>query len=159
MKGVGAMLNDNNQSLISSPEDLGKYLTIANPFVWISIILIAVILSGFMFWGITGSIDTCISAGTVSSGENVLCYVGENEIGKIEEGMTVKIEDFTGKVLSIPETAVKVSESKELYALHLSGIDETDWAYPVELDIKIPNGIYKAKIVIKSEKPISFVIN
>ena len=153
------MLNDNDQNLISSPEDLGKYLTIANPFVWISVILIIAILFGFMFWGITGSIDTCISAGTVSSGESVLCYVSENEIGKIEKGMAVKINDFTGKVSGIPETAVKVSESKELYALHLSGIDETDWAYPVELDIDVPNGIYKAKIVIKSEKPISFVTN
>lgn len=148
-----------NNSRISSPEDLEKYLKIANPFVWVSIILIIAILFGFMAWGITGNIDSSITVGAVSKSGKVLCYVSEYQIESISEDMTVKIGDKTGKVLNIPESSLVVSDNSDLYALHLSGLDERDWIYPVEVDIDIPNGTYEAKIITKSEKPISFVIN
>lgn len=153
------MSSDGRSDIIASPEDLGKYLKIANPFIWFLTIFIILVLLGFIIWGITGSIDYSIPSGAIVNGEKALCYVSENDIKDIKEGTVVKIDEATGKVFSISESPVDVFENKDLYALHISGIDMNDPIYAVEVDIDIPDGIYKARIVTKSEKPISFVIN
>lgn len=154
------VMSNNDIHRVSSPEDLEKYIKTANPFIWISIILTVAILFGFIIWGVIGNIDTSVSVGAISKGEKVICYVSEYQIEKISEGMSVEIGDKTGKVSDISESSVRVSDSTDLYALHLSGLNENDWVYTVEIgDIEMPKGTYEAIIITKSEKPISFIIN
>ena len=43
---------------ISSPEQLGDYIRVSNPSVWIILGAIIVLLIGSCVWGIFGTIDT-----------------------------------------------------------------------------------------------------
>lgn len=72
---------------ISSPEQLGDYIRVSNPSVWIILGAIIVLLAGACVWGIFGTIETRVSAPVVSDGESVNLYLDEEEIKNVNVDM------------------------------------------------------------------------
>lgn len=83
---------------IKSPENLDDYIKVSNPGVWLVLIAIIAILIGTVIWSIFGYIDSYIKVDALADNGNVTCYVSEEDLECIENGLEVKIGDVTGKI-------------------------------------------------------------
>ena len=78
---------------VSSPEQLDDYIRVSNPGVWIVLVTVIVLLVGVCVWGVFGRLETTVgSAAVVKNGEMSL-YIKEQHLGKINEGMIVRVKD------------------------------------------------------------------
>ena len=125
---------------VKSPENLDDYIQIANPGVWVIIISVIVLLIGACIWGAFGHIDSIIET-TVKVDDVISCNISAEDITSVMVGMTVKVGDYKLEISSIgKETA-------------------TGYTCILKSDQDIPEGFYAGKIVIKSVRPLSFVLN
>lgn len=87
---------------VSSPEELGSYLRVTSPAVWLLLIAVILLLAGMLLWSSTVSIDS-IAAGTarVEDGSMVLTFDDEQIAAAVKSGMTVRVGEVEGRVSSV----------------------------------------------------------
>ena len=126
---------------IKSPESLNDYIHITTPGVWLLLISIVLLLAGACIWGLFGHIDSTADAMVRVEDGNAVCYIDDNAVSKTTIGMVVKFGDTEAVIENIGE--------------------KTDRGYACRLETTGPveDGIYAAKIVIKSFKPSSLILN
>lgn len=124
-----------------SPDNLDDYIRVANPSVWILLVSVIVLLIGACVWGIFGHVDSTVPSLVCVQNEKAVCYVAEEDITSVREGMDVEYADCKAVVDTIG--------------------DKQEQGYECELDAESypADGMYDGKIVIKRYKPISFVMN
>lgn len=146
---------------VSSPEQLNDYIRVANPSVWIALVAVVILLIGVCVWGVFGRLDTVLTVGAVSEGEQTICYVKESDIGSVSPDLKVRLNGEEYRILEIALRPIQIDEDFPEYLAHLGGITQGEWAYAVALDCAAgaDGGIYEAQIVIESISPMSFVIN
>lgn len=146
---------------VSSPEQLNDYIKVSNPGVWLSLAAIAVLLIGVCVWAIFGKLESTLQVAAVNSEGRVVCFVKEDDIGDVSEGMTVRIGDNTCKVVGIEKEPVPVDESFKDYGKHVGGLTDGEWVYVVytDWDGGDEGDVFSADIIIKSVSPASFVFN
>mgnify|MGYP004507813531 CR=1 FL=1 len=144
---------------VNSPEQLDEYIRVASPGVWLVLTGIAVLLVGFVVWGIFGTIETTKNVEVVCSGEKLQCYIKPENADSISEGMPVTVNGQTGTVLAVSDMPVMLPENADPYLLYIGGYSAGDFAYTAEIAVDgLPDGVYEAKVITESIKPISFVI-
>lgn len=144
---------------VSSPEELNDYIRVTNPGVWITLAAVVILLTGFIVWGVVGTLETKVDAAAVSNAGTVTCYIREAEISDIAQGDAVRIggEEYT--VAEIPAAPVAVDDSFPAYALRIGGLAAGEWVYAVTLDGTMPDGVYGASVITDRVSPISFLLN
>ncbi len=121
---------------IKSPESLNDYVRVSNPGVWLLLAAVIVLLAGACIWGIFGHIETTAEADIHVKNGEAFCYIAEEDMQYVEEGMEIKCGDVTGTVAEL--------DRKENIVI---------------ADIELPDGHYDAVIVIESIRPVSFIMN
>lgn len=145
---------------ITSPEQLDAYIRVTNPGVWMLLSGMIIILLGICVWGIFGKLDTKITVPAVSQNGTTICYIKEDDIEKVTEEMPVEIDGKKCTVSEISQTPVTVDDQNfEEYAMHIGSFSNGEWVYMVKLSDSLPDGIYKADIIVESVSPMSFIIN
>ncbi len=145
---------------ISSPEQLGDYIRVSNPSVWMILAAIIVLLIGVCVWGIFGRLDTTLQTGGVCKDGQFVLYVGEKDFAKLSENAFVSVDGEEFALSEISEYPVKLDENYDPYLVHLTGLSEGDWVYVVKADTAdIKDGIYSAEVITESVRPIDFVRN
>ncbi len=125
---------------ISSPEELNKYLKVTNPGVWVLLSAIIVFLVGLIVWASVGTLETRTDGIADADDGIITVIVTGDKADVIEDGMTVYIDETdTDSVLD---------------DVH---IDEYGRAVGTAV-MNVPDGKYRAEIVIESIKPMSFLI-
>ena len=144
---------------VSSPEQLNDYIHVTSPEIWLALIGIIIILAGALVWATFGSIYTTVEgAGTVTGG-NLTLYIKVADRSQVEEGMTITVSDRKTVVREISAEPVQITDNVSEYILDTAGLKVGDWAYVVEADTDLQDGIYSASITVESIHPIKFVIN
>jgi hypothetical protein len=144
---------------VASPEQLNDYIHVTSPAIWMALIGIILILAGGIVWGTYGSIYTTVEgAGTVSDG-NLMLYIKVADQAEVEEGMTITVGGQKTAVRSISAEPVQITDGISDYILNTTGLKTGDWAYVVEADTDLRDGVYSASITVESIHPIKFVIN
>ncbi|MGN0813039.1 MAG: hypothetical protein ACI4MQ_06000 [Candidatus Coproplasma sp.] len=144
---------------MSSPEQLNDYIKVTNPGVWMVLAAIAILLLGICIWGFFGKLETKLNVAAVSENGQIVCYVKEENVSKIKENLTVRINEKEYTVTSVASRPVAVSEEFSEYALHVGELKIGEWVYVVNLNGQLEEGDYKAQIIINSVSPMSFVFN
>lgn len=144
---------------VSSPEQLGDYIRVSNPSVWMALAAVIILLAGVCVWGIFGRLETTVSTPVVAKDGQTVCYVSEKDAGTVKAGMPMRVDDKEYKVLSVSFAPIQITDLFDSYALHIGGFGIGEWVYTVEVDAALPDGIYKAEIVTDSVSPMSFVFN
>lgn len=146
---------------VSSPEQLNDYIRVANPSVWMALIAVVFLLIGICVWGVFGKLDTVLSVGAITEGEQTVCYVKESDIGSVSSDLKVRLNGEEYGIKEIALQPIQLDEDFPEYLAHLGGIAQGEWAYAVTLDgtAGADGGIYEAQIVIESISPMSYVIN
>lgn len=124
-----------------SPDNLDDYIRVSNPSVWLLLFSVIVLLIGTCVWGIFGRVDSTVSSLVSVQNKGAVCNVTEEDLPSIQVGMQVKYADSEAVISKIG--------------------DKSGQGYECELDADSypEDGLYEGKIVIKSYKPISFVLN
>jgi hypothetical protein len=144
---------------VASPEQLNDYIHVTSPAIWMALIGIILILAGGIVWATYGSIYTTVEgAGTVSDG-NLMLYIKVADQAEVEEGMTITVGGQKTAVRSISAEPVQITDGISDYILNTTGLKTGDWAYVVEADTDLRDGVYSASITVESIHPIKFVIN
>ena len=126
---------------VKSPENLEDYIRVSNPGIWLLLISIIILLIGACVWGIFGRIDTTVPATVSLENGGAVCYVSDEDISSVQTGLTVRFEDSEAEITNI-------GDKEEMgYTCTLSG------------KYSLADGYYKGNIVIKSYKPLSFILN
>ena len=126
---------------VKSPEDLDDYIQVSNPGVWLLLISVIVLLAGACVWGIFGHIDSTVETSIHVENGTVVCYVADDDIYSLQEGMTVKFSGFEAVIIEIGQK------------------EDMGHVCKLQSEQTIPDGFYEGKIVVKSVKPLSFVLN
>ncbi len=126
---------------IKSPESLDDYIRVTNPGVWLLLVSIIVLLAGACVWGCFGHIDSIVKSTVTVENGNAVCFVKSEDAASIKRGQTVKFGDTQG-------TVTDISPDGE------GGVNCT-----LETASDLTDGIYEGKAIVKSYKPISFILN
>ena len=144
---------------MSSPEQLNDYIKVTNPGVWMVLAAIVILLVGVCVWGVFGKLETKLSVAAVSQDGQTVLYVKEDNVASVKENMRVYIGDETYKVVSVSVQPVTVTEEISEYARHTGELSIGEWVYIVPIDGNMPDGVYRAQVVVDSVSPLSFVFN
>lgn len=156
---MASIFREKSMQRVSSPEQLNDYIRVTNPGVWVTLAAVAVLLVGFIVWGVAGSLETKVTAVAISDSETSACYVREADIADISQGDVVRVGDKEYAVSEISAEPTAVDERFSPYALHLSGFTSGEWVYSITLDQTLPDGVYAASVITDSVSPISFLFN
>ncbi len=143
------MAGKNNEELfrkksldkVKSPENLDDYIQVSNPGVWLLLISVVILLAGACVWGIFGHIDSTVETSVRADNETLVCFVANEAISSVQEGMTVKFNGFEAVIAEIGTN------------------EENGYVCVLKSGLTIPDGSYEGIIVTKSIKPLSFIMN
>ena len=144
---------------ISSPEQLGDYIRVSNPSVWIILVAIIVLLAGACIWGIFGTIETKITVPVIAEGGNLTAYLEEEQAGAVNDSMTITLDDKEYQITGVSTKPIQIDESFDSYAMHIGGFQKGQWVYEAAARSDAADGTYEASIVTESISPMSFVFN
>lgn len=144
---------------VSSPEKLNDYIHVTSPSIWIALIGIICVLVGSIVWAAFGNIySTVEGAGSVAGG-NLTVYIKVSDRAAVEEGMDITVNGHKTFVRDISKEPVKIGDDISEYVLDTAGLEQGDWAYKVEADTDLQDGVYSASITVETVHPIEFVVN
>lgn len=126
---------------VKSPETLDDYIRVSNPGVWLLLVSVIILLVGACVWGIFGHIDSTVPSTVCIESDGAVCYVSANDIVSVQTGLTVKFADA------------------EAVITHIGEKEEMGYVCTLSSDASLPEGFYAAEIVVKSYKPLSFILN
>ncbi len=153
------LFREKSMEKVSSPEQLNDYIRVSNPGVWIALTAVIVLLVGVCVWGIFGRLETTVGSAAVVKDGVMTLYIKEEHLGKITEGMTVRVKDQEYLITAVETVPKTIPEGFDEYMLHLSGMHVGEWVFGVTaMDTNLADGVYKSEIVVESVAPMSFVL-
>lgn len=148
-----------NLDKMSSPEQLNDYIKVTNPGVWMILSAVVILLLGICIWGIFGKLETKLTLAAESKNGETIVYIKEADKDSVKENMDVRISDKTFSIVSISSLPVVVSEDIEEYTRYTGNLSVGEWVYVAKTNGNLPNGVYKASVVIDSVSPWKFILN
>lgn len=144
---------------ISSPEQLNDYVRVASPGVWLVLAAILILLAGIGVWGVFGRLDTTVHTAGISSGGTITCYIREDDLASVKEGMPVTVKGSEAAISHISPNPIPVTGEMDSYLCHLAGLQQGEWVYAVTVEAGLPDGTYEAEIIMERVAPMSFLFN
>lgn len=145
---------------ITSPEQMGDYIRLSNPSVWMILAAIIALLVGVCVWGIFGRLDSTQQTAGVCKDGQLVFYIRENDFDKLSENALVSVDEKEYTVSEIAERPLQLDESFDSYLLHRLELSEGDWVYAVKANTpEVKDGIYAVVVITESVRPMDFVSN
>ena len=144
---------------VASPEQLNDYIHVTSPAIWMALAGIILILVGAIVWGIFGSVYTTINCAGTANNRNLVLYIKTDDRASVRVGMDITVNDQKTVVREISSEPVKIPSDVSEYVLEAAGLTADQWAYQVEADTELEDGVYNATITVESVHPIKFVTN
>ena len=137
MAAFNAMLfNKKATDKLSSPEALDRYVRVAKPGVWVILAACALLLGGLIVWGIFGTVYVNVNGSCVRMGDEVLCFLSEENTSHIWVGNDATVDGANLSVASISDTPLSYDEVKEIVQsdyLVSKLVGSEEWVYEVKL--------------------------
>lgn len=144
---------------VSSPEQLDDYIKVSNPGVWMVLSAILVLLIGVCVWGIFGHLDTELDTAGVCQEGVLTCYINEADISRITEDTLVSVAENEFFVTEISAFSVAFQDAPGATLLPADAFASDARVYV--LTVAVPNladGCYDVSLILRRERPISFVL-
>ena len=122
---------------ISSPDELNDYLKVSTPNLWIALIASIFLLIGCLVWACQDTLETKIETVAEVKDHYAQIVLTGTDAEAVEEKMEVRIGDVTTNIDQIMT-------------------DNFDRAIAV-FDTDLPDGKYKAQIIVESIHPIQIL--
>ncbi|MBQ7678548.1 MAG: hypothetical protein IJT34_01690 [Butyrivibrio sp.] len=119
---------------ISSPEQMGDYLRVTDPGIWVIFAAVILLLLGFFAWSTVGDLETVVD-GRAHVTDQIALIEGISE--EVRVGMPLRIQE--------QEYLISMVDQKSL----------TRVAYA---SVELPDGYYDVEIVVERIHPIAFLL-
>ena len=144
---------------VASPEQLNDYIHVTSPAIWMALAGIILILVGAIVWGIFGSVYTTINCAGTANNRNLVLYIKTDDRASVRVGMDITVNGQKTVVREISSEPERVPDDVSDYVLDTAGLGPGEWAYKVEADTDLDDGVYSATITVEKVHPIKFVIH
>ena len=158
-----SIFNKRATEKLRSPDDLDKYVRVANPSVWVVLAACIVLLAGLLAWGVLGSVATNVTAtGVVVKGE-AMCFLSADNAAKVHEGDFANVGGDPMKVAKISAVPVSKEEASRILESDylVSTLVDGDWAYKVDFEgdtSELPSNVpLSVSITVERIAPISLI--
>lgn len=156
------LFREKNIERVTSPEQLNDYIRVTSPGVWLMLGAVLVFLVCACIWAAAGTLDITVETKGLADGKLLYCYLDEEDIQYVQEGMTVHTDAGEGSVKSISEIpddyetmARRLGGESMVHALH---IQDGEWRYLVEISREeASEGLTDVSIVTDQVSPISYM--
>lgn len=125
---------------VSSPEQLGDYLHVTSPAIWVVLAAVILLVASIFVWSSVTAVESYV-AGTaeVKGGVLTLTFDDAEKAQNVEIGMDIRVGDMATPILSIGYDA-----EGRLQAVANTGL---------------PDGSYEARVGYRSTKIIEMLFN
>lgn len=159
---AGKLFREKNIEKVTSPEQLNDYIRVTSPGVCLTMGAVLVFLVCVCVWAAAGTLDITVEAKGLADGKILYCYLDEEDIQYVREGMTVHTKAGEGTVKSVSEIpddyemmAQRLGGENMVHALH---IQDGEWRYLVEISREEDSeGLMDVSIVTERVSPISYM--
>ncbi len=125
---------------ISSPEELGDYLRVTSPSVWLVLVAVILLLAGVLVWSATSSIDSIVTGtAQVEDGTMRILFDDEQVAQSVQTGMTVKVGETESTI-----TGIGTGASGTLFATGTT---------------TLADGSYPAKVILRKTQVLRLLFN
>lgn len=145
------------------PDQLGTYIKVSRPSVWLLIGVIVALLAAGVAWFLAGTVNESVSGPCVVQDESCVVYAPLSRSGEVKPGDAVMLSrdgiDTQGVVSSVAEVPVAKSSIEASYgSADFPGFSQDDWGVAVTVDAPVASGTYSARIVTASHRPIRLLL-
>ena len=133
-----SLFRKKNLDRVSSPEQLGDFLHVTSPSIWIVLVAVIVLLAGLFVWSSVTAVES-YAAGTAEVRGGVLTFRFEDagRAENVEAGMDIQVGELAAPVASV-------------------GLDEGGTPIAIA-NIDLPDGDYPARIRYRSTQIIQML--
>ena len=125
---------------LTSPEELGEYLRVTNPSVWIVLIAVILMLVGTLIWSASYSIDSFVPGTAQVEDGSMRVFLDDAQLmSGITPGMTVKVGETESRI-----TGIGVDADGNPFA-----------AAPASL----ADGVYPASVILRRTQILKLLFN
>ena len=149
---------------VKSPKNLGIYMHAIRPSVWIVLAAITIVLIGFIYWAVTGSIELSYVTMAYTDNGTTMCWMDYHQASDIKPGAKVICSNTTGTVVKIRDEADDIKDVLNVVgSLYIKDIqvksDTNYYRVYLDLDKTLPDGVNSVKIITDVVKPGEFFLN
>lgn len=148
----------------ASPEQLGSYIKVSRPSVWLLLCAIAVLLAAGTAWFFAGTIhETARGTAVAAPDGSVVAYLSLEDSAAVAAGnpATLQADGTTVDATVLELCSEPVSRSRvqeECGGLPAPGEQPNSWYAAVRLQADVAPGTYSAAIVTASHRPIMLLL-
>lgn len=142
-----------------TPDQLGSYIKVSRPSVWMLMAVIAALLVAGVVWFFAGSVKEGASGPCRVREGSCIVYIPLSKSAKLQPGNEVVLTDgdarYQGTVSSVGDTPLSIRAiEQECTDLDLSTFAEDGWGVAVWIETDAAPGTYAARIITASYQPI-----
>ena len=159
-----SIFNKNASEKLRSPDDLDKFVRVANPDVWMVLLACLAVLIGLLAWGVFGTTVTSVTCIGTRVDDQVVCFLPPEKAKEVSMDDTAVVEGRDMKVVSISAIPESREEARQLVGSDylVETLFDGNWAYTVQLSGDISDfatGIpLNVSIAVERMAPISLIL-
>ena len=147
----------------AAPDQLGSYIKVSRPSVWMLIAVIVALLVAGVAWFLAGTVNESVSAPCVAEQDSCVAYIPLSRSAEVKPGDAVVLTsgdgDVQGSVEVVGQTPVSVEQIEAVCGSDgLAGFSQDSWGIAVALDVTASPGAYDARIITASHRPIRLLL-
>lgn len=147
----------------AGPDQLGTYIKVSRPSVWMLIAVIVALLVAGVAWFLAGTVNESVSGPCVAQEKSCVVYAPLSRSGEVKPGDTVTLTSgdtvIEGSVASVEETPVAIDQIEIAYGFaDFPGFSQDTWGVAVAVSAPVDAGTYSARIVTASHRPIRLLL-
>ena len=152
-----SLFREKSMEQFTNPEQLNNYIRVIHPSLILLLAAIISLLVGIIIWGYLGTINSTASCTAyVSSGviHSYLPFDGDNELSN-DSRIVIGETEYDIQSVSSPAPASLVLNEEQLVLYQLNS---DDIVIALMAQGALPDGVYQAKVILESIRPISLIL-
>lgn len=128
-----SIFNKKATEKLRSPDDLDKYVRVANASAWVVLAACIALLAGLLAWGLFGSVTTSVSSTGVVLEGKAMCMLSGEDVAKVHVGDAASIGGERMQVKEVATVPLSRNEAGKVITgdYLVNALMRGDWAYPV----------------------------
>ena len=148
---------------VPSPDQLGSYIKVSKPPVWMTLGVIAALIVAGVVWFFAGTISENAVGPAVVTQTSAKVYVPLSGSSSVKVGDPVTLEasgeEFAGQVRAVLATPVELDAVADVCGTtDLPSFAQDSWAVEVDVETQAAPGTYAARITTATHRPIRLLL-
>jgi len=150
--------HDNDLPDINDPSQLYSYVKVINPKMWLLLLSCFIVgLGSFLSFAML-KLTNGLHCTAVCKDQIMTVFVGEDNLDRLEDGMSVYVNGAEYYVSDIRESRDEELGEYYMYIINSSDIEHGENIYCFSFNAQMEDGVYDALIEEGSSTPLSYVI-